>query len=137
MVRVCPHTDAICPNGMNCTFSCATDHYDGTKRPTADKGAAPADGLVERLLARRAFGQFPGESRWYELDLPDEDCVEAATTITRLRAELDEARKTRIRRLALSFARFARPYARDVISGLVVVAATGVLIFAYAVGAVG
>lgn len=33
MVRVCPHSDGLCPNGMACAFSCATDQYDGTKRP--------------------------------------------------------------------------------------------------------
>lgn len=45
--------------------------------------------------------------------------------------------RTQLRRMALSFARFARPYARDVISGLVVVAFTGTLIVAFAVGAGG
>jgi hypothetical protein len=33
MIRVCPHSDSVCPHGMGCTFSCATDAYDGTKRP--------------------------------------------------------------------------------------------------------
>ncbi len=34
MIRVCPHSDTVCKHGMNCTFSCATGEYDGTKRPT-------------------------------------------------------------------------------------------------------
>lgn len=33
MIRVCPHSDSKCPNGMTCTYSCATGDYDGTKRP--------------------------------------------------------------------------------------------------------
>lgn len=59
---------------------------------TADKASGPADGLVERLKGRRAFGRFPGDTRWFELDQADEDCSEAAATITRLSADLEEAR---------------------------------------------
>lgn len=43
--------------------------------------------------------------------------------------------RSQLHRLALSFARFARPYARDVISGLVVVAFTGVAVVAFVAGA--
>jgi hypothetical protein len=34
MVRVCPHSDSQCPDGMGCGYSCATSEYDGIKRPT-------------------------------------------------------------------------------------------------------
>lgn len=46
MIRVCPHSDSICRNGMGCTFSCATDAYDGTKRPV-DNSPIPALGGTE------------------------------------------------------------------------------------------
>lgn len=36
MIRVCPHSDAQCRNGIGCTYSCATDEYDGNKRPMTD-----------------------------------------------------------------------------------------------------
>ena len=31
MIRICPHSDSQCLNGMDCPFTCATDAYDGTK----------------------------------------------------------------------------------------------------------
>lgn len=45
--------------------------------------------------------------------------------------------RTQLRRTALAFARAAKPYADGVISGLIVSAFAGVLIFAFAVGAGG
>ena len=51
MIRVCPHSDTVCRHGMGCTFSCATDDYNGTKVPLAKTLATPdlrtlADALV-------------------------------------------------------------------------------------------
>lgn len=34
MIRVCPHSDGPCKNGLGCPYSCATGAYDGTKRMT-------------------------------------------------------------------------------------------------------
>lgn len=45
MIRVCPHSDSKCPNGMACTFSCASGDYDGTKRVVAPSQTPEAAGL--------------------------------------------------------------------------------------------
>lgn len=54
MIRVCPHSDSKCPNGMACSFSCATDDYDGTKRPASSTDSGEA-GLREALARDRAY----------------------------------------------------------------------------------
>lgn len=57
---------------------------------TADKASAPADGLVERLN-RRIERWNPDKERTVKR-LRNPDGPEAAATITRLRADLEEAR---------------------------------------------
>lgn len=49
MIRVCPHSDAACAHGMACQFSCATDAYDGTKRPSPEPKPMTANYEVEAL----------------------------------------------------------------------------------------
>ena len=71
MIRVCPHSDSVCLHGIGCTFSCATDDYDGTKRPAPAAPASPADRPregsreaafyrrmeIERIILRRLHEQ--------------------------------------------------------------------------------
>jgi hypothetical protein len=54
MIRVCPHSDAKCPHGLDCRFSCATDVYDGTKvLLTPRSELADALGAVAAELRQR------------------------------------------------------------------------------------
>lgn len=95
MIRVCPHSDSKCPNGMACTFSCATSEYDGTKRPAAPSQTPEAAGLEDagHIVWWKAGGvnYYPkGENFTVSASCRVEPLVTAASAQARI-AELEKA----------------------------------------------
>lgn len=102
MLRSCPHSDSICPHGMNCSFSCATDAYNGTKVPLAAKSSEAAlavfregvAGLATEeatilLQARYALLSLNVERPGCGYDRMAASCERASTAVARIRALLE------------------------------------------------